>query len=496
MKHTNITRTFLLVGLFLLCGLIFNSTESLATAYTVSTNDTFPAVADSDCTLREAIENINNQPVQINVDCPVADGINDTINIPTGTATLAQSLPVITESVAIIGAGMGQTTLNGNSQHSVFSTIFDDDQTFGVSDLKITAWSTNSIRTNANGARSFTVERVELDGTDALDTGFGVDGIMFSNNTSATVNVKIHDVYIHSMYDDDDVSGIFIAGTSGGTQNIDIKRVTVANIETLTGNLQGILLLGGFGGDLSSTTFTGSVHNVTIENLSSGGNPVQGVSANIGIIDGVSQANLDFSYITIRNIRGEVGQFFPDIRSIAFQLSGAGLGPGGVVNINSTINNLVLSGSDGFDQNCLISDLSGTIGGAGAANITLSSGGNLSDDDTCASYFNAPTDQNNVANLGATLGALSNSGGYVPTIPLLAGSPAIDAGVSVAGVTTDARLVARPQGVAYDSGAYEYIAPTTVGTLASTGSNFNYLLAAAAFSVTMSGAVILKKYSS
>jgi hypothetical protein len=38
---------------------------------------------------------------------------------------------------------------------------------------------------------------------------------------------------------------------------------------------------------------------------------------------------------------------------------------------------------------------------------------------------------------------------------LLETSPAVDAGVTVSGLTTDARGQTRPQGNAYDSGAYE-----------------------------------------
>jgi hypothetical protein len=68
-----------------------------------------------------------------------------------------------------------------------------------------------------------------------------------------------------------------------------------------------------------------------------------------------------------------------------------------------------------------------------------------------------PSDQNAVTSIVSTLGSLSNNGGYVPTMALLDGSPALDAGVTAAGLTTDARGIARPQGVAYDSGAYERV---------------------------------------
>ena len=55
------------------------------------------------------------------------------------------------------------------------------------------------------------------------------------------------------------------------------------------------------------------------------------------------------------------------------------------------------------------------------------------------------------------LGTLGNYGGPVPTMPLLPGSPAIDAGGSGAGcATTDARGVPRPSGTAFDIGAFEF----------------------------------------
>jgi hypothetical protein len=56
-----------------------------------------------------------------------------------------------------------------------------------------------------------------------------------------------------------------------------------------------------------------------------------------------------------------------------------------------------------------------------------------------------------------SLGPLQDNGGPTWTMALLPGSPAIDAGVAVAGVTTDQRGVARPQGVAPDIGAFELV---------------------------------------
>jgi predicted outer membrane repeat protein len=54
------------------------------------------------------------------------------------------------------------------------------------------------------------------------------------------------------------------------------------------------------------------------------------------------------------------------------------------------------------------------------------------------------------------LGTLGDNGGYTQTIPLLAGSSAIDAGLNY-GVKYDQRGVARPQGLGFDIGAYEVV---------------------------------------
>ncbi len=59
------------------------------------------------------------------------------------------------------------------------------------------------------------------------------------------------------------------------------------------------------------------------------------------------------------------------------------------------------------------------------------------------------------------LGNLANHGGYPSTIPLLAGSSAIDAGNDVNCLGLDAREFPRPQGVHCDIGAYEYFFDTT-----------------------------------
>lgn len=63
-----------------------------------------------------------------------------------------------------------------------------------------------------------------------------------------------------------------------------------------------------------------------------------------------------------------------------------------------------------------------------------------------------PTD---LVNTDPRLGPLLDNGGPTLTRALLPGSPALDAGVSIPGLTTDQRGIARPQGIAPDIGAFE-----------------------------------------
>ena len=58
------------------------------------------------------------------------------------------------------------------------------------------------------------------------------------------------------------------------------------------------------------------------------------------------------------------------------------------------------------------------------------------------------------------LGPLQDNGGPTMTMALLPGSPAIDAGVPVAGITTDQRGISRSISGLPDIGAFEYAALT------------------------------------
>jgi predicted outer membrane repeat protein len=108
----------------------------------------------------------------------------------------------------------------------------------------------------------------------------------------------------------------------------------------------------------------------------------------------------------------------------------------------------------------------GTFGNSCAGNGTGISGGyNISGDDSCT-FLDQTGD---LQNTNPLLGTLSNNGGITQTIPLLVGSPAIDA-YSTNCPTVDQRGISRPRGSACDIGAYEAIpSPLVVTNLNNSG---------------------------
>jgi hypothetical protein len=73
-----------------------------------------------------------------------------------------------------------------------------------------------------------------------------------------------------------------------------------------------------------------------------------------------------------------------------------------------------------------------------------------------------PAEAAHVSNLALGSAAFVNAGGH--NYELAAGAAAIDAGVDIATVSADRSGTARPQGSAYDVGAYEWRQPGSAGT--------------------------------
>jgi beta-glucanase (GH16 family) len=102
----------------------------------------------------------------------------------------------------------------------------------------------------------------------------------------------------------------------------------------------------------------------------------------------------------------------------------------------------------------IIADNSGDeciVGRFGAGPVTLdSTGHNLFADGTCAT-----AQSTDLVGVAAGLGPLGDNGGPTPTMALLDGSAALDAGDPATAPAIDQRGVTRPQGLAPDIGAFE-----------------------------------------
>ena len=206
-------------------------------------------------------------------------------------------------------------------------------------------------------------------------------------------------------------SGNSATGGSGGGINNNSGTLTIAN-STFSGNST----VGGFGGGVSNSGGT-----LTITNSTFAGNSANG-GAGGGIFTGGG------TLITNSTFSG----------NSATGGSGAGVYNNGIGGL--TLRNTIIANSVG----------AGNCGG-----VITNGGNNIDDGATCG--WGAVSSSRSSTN--PLLGALATNGGRTRTFALLAGSPAID-GVTFSAPngapSTDQRGVARPQGVRYDIGAYEY----------------------------------------
>lgn len=502
MKKTLQTITAGLTALAVLA--ILQTVPTHAASFAVATGND-ENTDNSSCSLSEAIENINDQ-AQTNTDCPAGDGVNDTINLPVGTITLVADLPALTKTTTITGAGMGDSIIDGDGQYKAVSMLATAAETLSVADFTVTGFK--GIAVGAENS-NFNVNRVEVDGNNSIgEIGFALAGFGARNAVaSASTTVSINNSYVHHLNDAVQalgVLGVFTYTSDNALMNVSATNVTINDIQnTDSGAAAGFMIIGGIVNGGSPSTLDATLDNITISHVRANGSAL-----GVGVLNYTGAADASFDVrarnITITDLIGGNDPNVPTQGTTGIGVAGGGTNGVGTVNLETS--NLLLSGisRSGTPHACSdLYDYSTVFGGSGSFNGSIvSKGGNVTDDTTCAPYFNHAKDQNNLTNLGSTLGPLQNNGGIVPTRALLQGSPAIDAGVTIAGLTSDARGSVRPQGLAYDSGAYESpfskaIAATSAtsnATLASTGqSRITLLLMTATILTASLGAAVFVK---
>lgn len=181
----------------------------------------------------------------------------------------------------------------------------------------------------------------------------------------------------------------------------------------------GAIYLGASGNTFINCTFVGNSATAGISRDAHGG-AVYGDCGGAGV-NGV------FTNCTIANNTASGG------------MGGSGQG-GGIFSFNPS--RVVLT-------NTIIANNTGSTSDSNSSGTTTDGGHNICSDASCA--FTSATSKNSVDPL---LGPLVYTGGATPTLSLLAGSPAIDAGDDTAAPTTDQRGAPR-QGSHSDIGAYE-----------------------------------------
>ncbi len=230
------------------------------------------------------------------------------------------------------------------------------------------------------------------------------------------------------------------------------------------------------GSGLTSGEINATIRNSTFTDLTGEGdlldgsgffNAATGISAwalageNTDSVINYTTINNTFSNIT--NINNGTGAAISEVS--AYEGSGS---PSDATVHHTAQNDLyaVGNGSNAVNYNRIdSSSLLGSGSGGQGSFTTTSNGGNVSSDDSFGDLLTNPADQHGQNNLASFLGVLTDNGGITPTLALSEGSPAIDAGTNVSGMTTDQRGATRPQGNGFDAGAYESAFAVTNTTL-------------------------------
>ncbi|MFC1464965.1 MAG: choice-of-anchor Q domain-containing protein [Candidatus Brachytrichaceae bacterium NZ_4S206] len=405
MKLARLIVTLLMAGLYVTW---YAAQPAHAATITVNTTDD-ELNTDGDCALREAIQAVNTQAA---VDaCPAGTG-NDTINLPAGTYTLSLAGPNENNNatgdldvfpisstggtVTLQGAGAGTTIIDGGGIDRVLHLIRSD-STLIVRDVTIR----NGQLTDASGAGILSWGALEL------------RNVIIENNIASKVS-------------GDPVGGGFCIGCGPGTGSGVLEQVIIRNNQANRG-----------GGIFSNRPLTITATSI-ISNTAVVGGAIENYGA-LTLVNSTISSNTATSYAG--GIRHNVGSLSILNSTVAYNQSRGVYAEAGTT--------LAL-------RNTIIAHTIGGINCDGGSSVS-SQGHNLSDDNSCAAWFTATGDLNNVNPL---LGPLQNNGGPTPTHALLPGSPAVNAGTNAGCPSTDQRGVSRPQGPSCDIGAVEMFYPS------------------------------------
>jgi predicted outer membrane repeat protein len=521
MKTSNLSLQHLLMSLALM--VTFAVPSAYAATITVDTNT--DTLAGGSCSLRDAVMSVNDGVTVVADCVAATTGTlgtDDTIILPadtytlalggldeTATGTAASAVASINpdasvgdldllKSVKIIGAGSGTTRIewaaavpdatNTDRIFHIYNTeIVANNVDVAIQGVTLSGGKTFEEAVGTDATYNYYLRRAggalalgaaanvvainpALTGSENANAG-GLGGSTGGESGATVYTLSLSDVVIDGNSAQGDGGGLYIAAPTTAT------NVVVSNN---TSNTNG----GGIYNE-ANTTITNSTIS---DNTSEGGGGVFATGANTVTIKGstlsgntaVGGGGLSSrSGVTVNMVNSTVsGNIGSDV--------GAGLYTNGAMNLNFVTIAKNISAADSANagsginmfpsgsgiitlKNVLLQGnlrgASGTIpancGKTGSGTTVDSQGHNLSSDTTCdnVTWLSDSTDQNNVDPKIDVLAL--NAPGTTQTHALLAGSPALGAGVAVALITTDQRGIARD--ATPDIGAYEV--PTTIPTV-------------------------------
>jgi CSLREA domain-containing protein len=390
-----------------------------AATITVSSLDDTVSGSDGQCTLREAIiaANTGNASGGSPGECPAGEfaPVIDRIEFAsaaTGTLSLTDPLPILLDPVEIVGPGPSDLIVDGTSV------------TTNTGALRVMAEASiqgltiaNTVSTGAGGAinasRPLTITAVAIEDNQAT-TGGGI-----YSTRDLTVESS---VFRRNLATDLEGGAIRLADADRKlTVRDSLFEDNAAGPEARSG---GAIHVGGTGHDtvISQTTFVG--------NKAEGGNRDGGAIRIAG-----ASFILDNSTFTDNTATGSGGAV--SLRAVGQELSnvtlaantadsdGDGIGDGGGLwlqgSVFAVVRNTLVSGNDSLAGSG--PDCSGSYTTVGYNLIGRGEGCSGFTNDVGGDQVGTSADP-----IDPLLGPLSGNGGPTPTLALLAGSPAIDAG--------------------------------------------------------------------
>lgn len=346
---------------------------------------------------------------------------DDTISLPTGTFALTASPAASTGNLTVTGAGVGQTIIDGDNAYDGITCDGDAGALdLVVSDLTI-SYTDGAALSGSNC--NMDVSNVEI----SQATGEAFMATLGRANETFTIN--INDTYIH----DNSVAvaiGIAINQATSNPSNI-----------TINSHISGVALA-----DNSPISPQPFVVGILVNDHDGANNILDTVVNNSTISNGAGSFGIllvgGSNVLSSLNLQNNT--IVSNDPSPIPYAGGVNVFAGSTGTVTATLENNLFADNV---LNCLVDSDGGTVS-------LTSAGHNLADDTSCG--LTATGDQQGVSGLTSTLGPLQDNGGPTPTMALLTGSPAIDAGATIGAITTDQRGFARPQGSAYDIGAFEF----------------------------------------